>query len=370
MSLTDSGVGSAIVRRVAKTDAGHRNEFRGLLLACVRFYVPLAFILIVAVFSILWGARRDVLLGAGGGFVLLALIIVGLQVILMPVARIYLGAGLIAVWNKLAIISNGLFLIVILMALKLSLGLALPILLLGHAVTSLVLPLFGIWKLRGSICGELDRARDEAINLDVRRELWREAGSQVPILVSGVIQREFPKWGLVVLFPAVALGRLGLLLTALGAVGGLVGMFTNIIWPQICGAIHRGDGAGARQSRNFLYFIFVGFLIVLWGGGGVLMWCGGGGLSVKGFSYNAFTLVLFGVFSTLVIWEHVHYSILMGIDRLKLVARVSAIQALVAVFFWWILPGDDEVVRYFSAQIFAYILCSAVTFPVVVYKQL
>ena len=371
LNLADSGVGSAIVRRVARGEGGYRVKYLQLMLVCMRFYAPAAVLLIIFVFTVLWSSHREMLLGAWGVYVSIALVLVGVQVILMPIARIYLGAGLIAAWSKLAIITNLLFLVVILAALNLTSDISLSILLIGHALTSLSLPLFGVWRLRMKTRQKEIEAVENFTFSDVRSGLIRESGSQVPILICGIMQREFPKWGLLVVFPAAALGRLGLLLAALGAIGGLVGMFANIIWPKISSGIHCGDISGARESKSFLYLMYLVFSIVLWAGVvAVFLFLGKGGFVFKDYYYDIKTVVVFGVFSMFVIWEHIHYCILMALDRLKLVAGVSVCQAVSALLMWCFLPINDEIIRYLTAQIIAYACCSAIVFPVTVNKQL
>jgi O-antigen/teichoic acid export membrane protein len=369
LNLADSGVGSAIVRLVAKGEGGYRVNYLKLMLECMRFYAPVAFLLIISVFTILWSSHCEMLLGLWGIYVSIALVVVGFQVVLMPIARIYLGAGLIAAWSKLAILTNLLFLLVILISLNLTSDLSLSVLLIGHALTSLSLPLFALFRLMSKTRRQKIEVGDHYSCADVRSGLLRESASQVPILVCGIMQREFPKWGLLVVFPAAALGRLGLLLSALGAIGGLVGMFANIIWPKISSGIHRGDTAGARESKNFLYMVFLAFSIVLWGSIVFLFW-GRDGVFFKGYGYDIKTIVVFGFFSMVVIWEYIHYCILMALDQLKLVAGVSVCQAISALLMWWFLPINDELIRYFTAQIIAYGCCSALVFPITVNKKI
>jgi len=369
INLTDSGMGSAIVRYVARQTPCESFTLVRILRECIRFYLPIAALLTLGVFGALCILHRDTMFSQAGFYMLLALLIMCAQSMLSPVFRIYLGAGMLSTWNKYGILANTAFLVLASSCLVVGREMGLNLLFLVHALTALSIPIFAIQRLsRGA--GHM-RASHSGVGTDFKAGLVREAKFQIPILACGIVQREVPKWGVVLSFDSASLGKLGLLLVALGGLGGVVGMFSMAIWPKIAGYIQNGDGESARQGRTTLYFVYAGFVLVL-----ILLVAfayllsSGGVFSIKTYVYSVSSLAAFAAFAALVIWEHIHYCMLMATGALGVVARISIAQALVALVLWAYLPEGDALLRYIYAQIIAYLLCSFIAFPIVLQKKI
>jgi O-antigen/teichoic acid export membrane protein len=363
LNLADSGIGTAIVRRSAIAEQGYAPVQRAILRASIGFYVKVVPLFILGVGVILWKARVE-FAGNTIFLVALALSFALMHALLMPVGRIYAGAGLLVDWYLLSVAANSLFLFGVFLGWLFFPGHGLAFLLLGHSLSILSLPMLGVWRL-------FYKCPTRGVPVaGIANDCLSEAKSQVPVIVSGVLQREFPKWAVVGVFPAFELGRISLLLAVLSGIGGLVGMFTGVIWPQIIAALGRNDSQWARRSRGFLYVVFGAYATVVCIGLIICLLLMGPELIIKDYRYSRLNLILFSIFAIVVIWDHIHYSILLGINQLRIVARIAILQAAIALLGWLFFPFGNAMDRYLIVQLLAYGACSVWIFPSLVNRRL
>lgn len=358
LSVVDSGFGITISKTAAELRVtGTPAQLNQLLANSVKYFRRIALLcsLLLAVSGLSMVKTNA---SPEAYYIISGAAICCIQLSFSPLPRFLVGIGEAYRWNLWLIFGN------------LSFGLAILSIYIINDVTN-------VWPLIASQAAAVlipylfawryVRPRTKQVSappsVHFKLNLGAEGAVQLLVIAAGLLQREFPKWNVLRSFSVNDLGKLGLLLILLNGIGGIVGMFTQLLWPQLSAAYAKRDLQWIATSIKLLRMLYGAYVIIL--AGFTIAWCFPWTyIRISGdFSYSTADKLLFSCFAGLVIWEHIHYIIMLGLGRMTTVLKICLIQASVALIGWVSMPIENDVHRYFAAQIAAYCMGALLLYP-------